>query len=146
MQTYIFKLWNKLSKLINITTDQRDNDEFMVHVDGKIIVQGSVSREIGFAPREDDTGYQKLIWKDTGFDAIFKGGQLGALVELRDVDVRNEIQSLNTLTMNFSDLVNDIHRNGVGANNVTGLDFFVQHPFVENTNGNFDRNGDGDAR
>ena len=136
-------LVDKLSKLINITTDQRDNDEFMVHVDGKIIVQGSVSREIGFAPREDDTGYQKLIWKDTGFDAIFKGGQLGALVELRDVDVRNEIQSLNTLTMNFSDLVNDIHRNGVGANNVTGLDFFVQHPFVENTNGNFDRDGDG---
>ena len=136
-------LVDKLSKLINITTDQRDNDEFMVHVDGKIIVQGSVSREIGFAPREDDTGYQKLIWKDTGFDAIFKGGQLGALVELRDVDVRNEIQSLNTLTMNFSDLVNDIHRNGVGANNVTGLDFFVQHPFAENTNGNFDRDGDG---
>ena len=136
-------LVDKLSKLINITTDQRDNDEFMVHVDGKIIVQGSVSREIGFAPREDDTGYQKLIWKDTGFDAIFNGGQLGALVELRDVDVRNEIQSLNTLTMNFSDLVNDIHRNGVGANNVTGLDFFVQHPFVENTNGNYDRDGDG---
>ena len=136
-------LVDKLSKLINITTDQRDNDEFMVHVDGKILVQGSVSREIGFAPREDDSGYEKLIWKDTGFDAFFSGGQLGALVELRDVDVRNEIQSLNTLTMNFSDLVNDIHRNGVGANNVTGLDFFVQHPFVENTNGNYDRDGDG---
>ena len=136
-------LVDKLSKLINITTDQRDNDEFMVHVDGKILVQGSVSREIGFASREDDTGYEKLIWKDTGYDAFFSGGQLGALVELRDVDVRNEIQSLNTLTMNFSDLVNDIHRNGVGANNVTGLDFFVQHPFVENTNGNYDRDGDG---
>ena len=136
-------LVDKLSKLINITTDQRDNDEFMVHVDGKILVQGSVSREIGFAPREDDSGYEKLIWKDTGFDAFFSGGQLGALVELRDVDVRNEIQSLNTLTMNFSDLVNDIHRNGVGANNVTGLDFFVKHPFVENTNGNYDRDGDG---
>ena len=138
-------LVDKLSKLINITTDQRDNDEFMVHVDGKILVQGSVSREIGFAPREDDSGYEKLIWKDTGFDAFFSGGQLGALVELRDVDVRNEIQSLNTLTMNFSDLVNDIHRNGVGANNVTGLDFFVEQPFVTNVNGNYDRNGDGVA-
>ena len=136
-------LVDKLSKLVNISTDRRDNDEFMVHIDGKILVQGSVAREIGFASREDDSGYQKLIWQDTGFDADIKGGQLGALVELRDVDVRNEIQSLNTLTMNFSDLVNDIHRNGVGANNVTGLDFFVQHPFVENTNGNYDRDGDG---
>ena len=137
-------LVDKLSKLINISTDQRDSDEFMVHVGGRVIVQGSISREIDLVPRFDDTGYSKLVWKDTGNDAVFNGGRLGALVELRDVDVRNEIQTLNTMTMNFADLVNDVHRNAVGANKVTGLDFFVQHPFVENANGNFDRNGDGE--
>ncbi|MBR1640524.1 MAG: flagellar hook-associated protein FlgK [Treponema sp.] len=136
-------LVDKLSKLINISTDQRDSDEFMVHVDGRVLVQGSVPREIDLVPRFDDTGYSKLVWADTGNDAVFKGGTLGALVELRDVDIRNEIQSLNTMTMNFADLVNDVHRNAVGANRVTGLDFFVQHPFVENANGNFDRDGDG---
>lgn len=136
-------LVDKLSQLVNITTDRRDNDEFMVHVDGFVLVQGSVSREIGFTPKNDGTGYSKLIWNDTDNDAIFTGGQLGALVELRDVDIRNEIQSLNTMTMNFADLVNDVHRNAVGANKVTGLDFFTQHYFVENSNGNFDRNGDG---
>ncbi len=136
-------LVDKLSKLINISTDQRDSDEFMVHVGGRVIVQGNISREIDLVPRFDDTGYSKLVWKDTGNDAVFNGGTLGALVELRDVDVRNEIQTLNTMTMNFADLVNDVHRNAVGANHITGLDFFVQHPFVENANGNFDRNGDG---
>ena len=136
-------LVDKLSQLINISTDQRDNDEFMVHVDGRVLVQGSVSRQIDLEPRYDDTGFSKLVWADTRNDAVFKGGSLGALVELRDVDVRNEIQSLNTMTMNFADLVNDVHRNAVGANHVTGLDFFVQHPFVENANGNFDRDGDG---
>jgi flagellar hook-associated protein 1 FlgK len=45
--------------------------------------------------------------------------------------------------MNFADLVNDVHRNAYGANNVTGLDFFTQQNFVENVNGNFDRDGDG---
>ena len=137
-------LVDKLSKLINISTDQRDSDEFMVHVGGRVIVQGSISRDIDLVPRFDDTGYSKLVWKDTGNDAVFNGGTLGALVELRDVDVRNEIQTLNTMTMNFSDLVNDVHRNATGANKVTGLDFFVQHSFVENANGNFDRNGDGE--
>ena len=136
-------LVDKLSKLINISTDNRDSDEFMVHVGGRVIVQGSISRDIDLVPRFDDTGYSKLVWKDTGKDAVFNGGTLGALVELRDVDVRNEIQTLNTMTMNFADLVNDVHRNAVGANKVTGLDFFVQHSFVENANGNFDRNGDG---
>ena len=137
-------LVDKLAKLVNVTVDHRDPDEFEVHVDGLVLVQGGIAREIGFQLRDDDSGYNKLIWKDTGKDAIFTGGKLGALVELRDVDIRNEIQQLNTMTMNFADLVNDIHRSAVGANKVTGLDFFVQTPFVENINGNFDRNGDGD--
>ena len=136
-------LVDKLSQLVNVTVDHRDPDEFEVHVDGLVLVQGGISREIGFQLRDDDSGYNKLIWKDTGKDAFFSGGKLGALVELRDVDIRNEIQQLNTMTMNFADLVNDVHRNAVGANKVIGLDFFVQHPFVENVNGNFDRNGDG---
>lgn len=136
-------LVDKLSKLANITTDMRDPDEFMVHLDGKVLVQGGVARNFDLVSLTDNNGYEKLVWADTREDASVSGGTLGALIELRDVDVRNEIQSLNTMTMNFSDLVNDVHRNAYGANNVTGLDFFTQHSFVENVNGNFDRNGDG---
>lgn len=136
-------LVDKLSKLANITTDRRDPDEFMVHLDGKVLVQGGVARNFDLVSLTDNNGYEKLVWADTREDASVSGGTLGALIELRDVDIRNEIQSLNTMTMNFSDLVNDVHRNAYGANNVTGLDFFTQHSFVENVNGNFDRNGDG---
>ena len=39
-------LVDKLSELINITTENRDPDEFMIHVDGKILVQGSIARQI----------------------------------------------------------------------------------------------------
>ncbi len=136
-------LVDKLSKLANITTDQRDSDEFMVHLDGRVLVQGGVARNFDLVSLTDNNGYEKLVWADTREDASVSGGTLGALIELRDVDIRNEIQSLNTMTMNFSDLVNDIHRNAYGSNNVTGLDFFTQHSFVENVNGNFDRDGDG---
>ena len=136
-------LVDKLSKIINITSDMRDSDEFMVHIDGHVLVQGGIARGFELETVVDNNGYDKLVWKDTGNDAVIKGGTLGALIELRDVDIRSEVQSLNTMTMNFSDLVNDIHRNGYGANNVTGLDFFTQHSFVENVNGNYDRDGDG---
>ncbi len=136
-------LVEKLSKLVNITRDNRDNDEFMVHVDGRILVQGGIARKFDVEPMIDNNGYSKVVWADTGNLAEITGGKLGALIELRDVDVRHEIQSLNTMTMNFMDLVNDIHRNAVGANNVTGLDFFVEQPFVTNALGNYDRNGDG---
>ena len=136
-------LVDKLSKIINITSDRRDSDDFMVHLDGHVLVQGGIARGFELETVVDNNGYDKLVWKDTGNEAVIKGGTLGALIELRDVDIRSEVQSLNTMTMNFSDLVNDIHRNGYGANNVTGLDFFTQHSFVENVNGNYDRDGDG---
>ena len=136
-------LVEKLSKIANITTDQRDSDEFLVHVNGQVLVQGRIARNFAVEPVLDNYGYSKVVWADTNETVDVKGGSLGALIELRDVDVRHEIQSLNTMTMNFADLVNDVHRNAVGANNVTGLDFFVERPFVENTVGNYDSNGDG---
>lgn len=136
-------LVEKLSSLINVTVTQKDPDEFMVHTDGQIIVQGSLARQIETVGQLDNNGYGKLMWSDTKLDAEFHGGTLGALVELRDKDIRTEIQSLNTIALNFADLVNDVHRNAIGKNNTTGLDFFVQHDFVENVNGNYDRNGDG---
>ncbi len=136
-------LVEKLSHLINVTVVSKDPDEFMVHTDGQVIVQGSLARQIESVGQIDNNGYGKLVWADTKLDAEFRGGQLGALLELRDKDVRNQIQSLNTMTLNFADLVNDVHRNAVGKNNVSGLDFFTQHDFIENTQGNYDRNGDG---
>lgn len=136
-------LVEKLSSLINVTVTQKDPDEFMVHTDGQIIVQGNLARQIETVGQLDNNGYGKLMWSDTKIDAEFHGGTLGALVELRDKDIRTEIQSLNTMALNFADLVNDVHRNAIGKNNTTGLDFFVQHDFVENVNGNYDRNGDG---
>ncbi|MCM1321071.1 MAG: flagellar hook-associated protein FlgK [Bacteroides sp.] len=135
----------KLSSLINITTDQRDSDEFMVHLDGHILVQGGIARGFAVEALTDNNGYSKIVWNDTRSDAFFSGGTLGALVELRDVDVRHELQELNTMTINFADLLNDIHRSAVGMNGVGGLDFFVEQPFVTNAAGNYDRDGDGTA-
>ena len=136
-------LVEKLSSLANITVDTRDNDEFMVHIDGQILVQGSVNRSFTLETQTDGKGYDKVLWSDTGIEASVSGGQLGALLELRDVDLREQIQSLNSMAVNFSSLVNDVHRSGIGANNVSGLDFFTTYPFVEDVKGNFDSNGDG---
>ncbi len=136
-------LVEKLSGLINITTDNRDSDEFMIHTDGHVLVQGAITRDFAVEPTLDDTGYSKVVWADNGNDATFRGGTLASLIQLRDEDVRGLMQDLNTMTLNFSDAINDVHRNAIGANGVSGLDFFVQRPFVTNVNGNYDSTGDG---
>ena len=135
-------LVGKLSELINVTVGN-DDSEFMVYSEGQVVVQGSLARNLQLVSQTDNNGYGKIIWQDTKEDATFKGGTLGALLELRDVDMRNQIQNVNTMALNFADLVNDVHRDGIGKNNVSGLDFFVQHDFIENVQGNVDTDGDG---
>lgn len=137
-------LVEKLSGLINITTDQRDPDEFVIHTDGQMLVQGKQYRTFTISSGIENDGYGDVTWSDTGNTAHFTGGTLGALIELRDVDVREEIQKLDTMTMSFVDLVNDVHRDGMGSNGKTGLDFFVEQFFIDNIAGNYDRSGDGE--
>ncbi|MBQ2571267.1 MAG: flagellar hook-associated protein FlgK, partial [Treponema sp.] len=136
-------LVEKLGGLINVTIDRSDPDEYLVHTNGEIIVQGSIARQVETVSNPNNNGYVDLRWQDTQLEAYFPGGSLGALMDLRDKDLRSEMQSLNTMVINFADLVNDVHRNAIGKNNVTGLNFFTEHAFVENVNGNFDRDGDG---
>lgn len=135
-------LVEKLGHMVPVSVDHRDSDEFMIHVEGIVLVQGKNARglEMG-APDED--GYAAPVWADTKLALSPKGGSLGALLELRDVDVKREIQSLDTMALTFSDLVNETHRAAYGANGKTGLDFFKEWPFINNVAGNYDRNGDG---
>jgi flagellar hook-associated protein 1 FlgK len=136
-------LTDRLSSIIDITVDNRDPDEFMIHTAGFILVQGQIGRQFDLVQGVETEGYSRIIWRETGDEARFQDGSLAALVELRDHTIEGEIQNLDSMTMNFIDLVNEIHRSAYGINGTTGLDFFTEHPFVTNLNGNYDRDGDG---
>ncbi|MCL2443522.1 MAG: flagellar hook-associated protein FlgK [Treponema sp.] len=136
-------LVDEMSSLIDITVTQSDPDEFMIHTSGHILVQGQVARQFDLRKDVDAESYAYVYWRDTGNQMIFTKGALGALFELRDVTIQDEIKNLNNMTINFADLVNDIHRDAYGANGRTGLNFFSEYPFVTNVNGNYDRSGDG---
>ena len=136
-------LVDKLSSIVDITVDNRDPDEFMVHTSGHILVQGQIGRQFDLKRGIDTEGYSHIYWQETQQEMRFSKGSLGALMELRDVTIEQEIQTLDNMTMNFVDLVNEIHRPAYGINGATGNDFFSEYPFVTNVNGNYDRDGDG---
>lgn len=136
-------LVEKLGTLVPISVDRRDPDEFMVHIDGHILVQGKIARGFTMSSGAENEGYPRVLWADTGSEATIKSGRLGALLELRDVDIKNEIASLDTMTLTFTDMVNEVHRSAYGLNGKTGTDFFTELPSVNNIAGNYDRNGDG---
>ncbi|MDR3114147.1 MAG: flagellar hook-associated protein FlgK [Treponema sp.] len=141
-------LVDTLSSIIDVTIDSRDPDEFMVHTGGMVVVQGHIGRQFALEPGSSESGietegYSQIHWADTGERIRFRNGSLAALVDLRDRTIQSEIQSLDSMTMNFVDLVNEVHRSGYGINGLTGQDFFTEYHFVTNVNGNYDRDGDG---
>ena len=136
-----------LASIINITVDNRDPDEFMVHTNGIILVQGKQARQLDLELNPDN-GFSNVLWRETRneleFLNGFRNGRLGALLDLRDQTIKYEIQTLDTMTMNFIGLVNEVHERAYGINAVTGNKFFAEHPFVTNVMGNYDRSGDGE--
>ena len=136
-------LVGKLSTLLDITVSYRDEDELVISTGGMRIVQGRNHEEFALEPDPNDEGYGKLVWADGRDPVTLRGGTLASLVELRDVDTKGEIQALDLMSQNFVDLVNEVHRQGFGLDGSTGADFFVQHPFIDNAQGNYDANGDG---
>ena len=137
-------LVNELSSKINITVDNRDPDEFQVHTAGLHLIQGRAVNYLSTDIDPVNEGYSRVVWEKTGDQAFFKGGSLASLIELRDKDLREEIQKLDLMTVNFIDNVNNLHRKGWGKNGTTGLDFFREYPFVTSAEGNYDRSGNGE--
>jgi len=136
-------LVDELSGLIDVTVTQKDPDEYMIHTSGHVLVQGQISRQFDLRKDMDAESFAYTYWRDTGVQMNFTKGRLGALFEIRDVTIENEIQNLDNMTMNFTDLVNEIHRSAYGAGGRTGVSFFSEYPYVTNVNGNYDRSGGG---
>ena len=138
-------LVNKLSTLIPITTDTRDPDEYQVFTNGGIhLVQGKVASPLDLRSNPENEGYWDIIRPDTKENYPISGGKLGSLLTLRDQDIKSEVQKLDTLSVNFIDLVNEVHKTAYGQDGENGRAFFVEYPKVLNADGSYDRNGDGE--
>lgn len=137
------RLVKELSEIVNITVDGRDPDEFTIHTGGMHLLQGRVATFLQAEPNPQNEGYTDVLWRNSNEEYFPSGGRLASLLQLRDGDVRDEIQDLDMMTVNFIDMVNSIHRNAYGKNGRSGQDFFAEWPFVNNVSGNYDRTGDG---
>jgi flagellar hook-associated protein 1 len=136
-------LIGKLAGYVDVTVDGRDPDEYMVHMGGQVLVQGMQYNRFDLSTDSENDGLTAITWAWSGERAEIDSGALGSLLELRDGDIKAEIQGLDVMALTFADLVNEIHRSGYGMNGKTGMDFFTERPYVNNLAGNYDRNGDG---
>ena len=98
-------LVGQLSTLVDISVKYNDPaGELVIATGGMHLVQGMHSEPIALQADKANEGYSNLVWPDTQGAIPLRGGKLAALLQLRDGDARQEIQSLDLLAVNFTDL------------------------------------------
>ncbi|MCK7482884.1 MAG: hypothetical protein M0C28_41540 [Candidatus Moduliflexus flocculans] len=86
----------------------------MVHVDGQVLVQGKIARGFEMTSGSEDDGYGRAVWADTGLTSRLPGRRPRRPVRApRRRHRARRSQSLDTMTLTFTDLVNEAHRRGL---------------------------------
>ena len=136
-------LIEKLSTIVDISVGRTDKDEIIVYIGSENLVQGEVLHPLEAVADPENNGFFKVVWKKTGRDVTYSGGELASLVEIRDEVIRGNINNVNAFAINLADLTNEVHRDGFSRRNETNIDFFNHMTLSDNVEGNVDLNSDG---
>ena len=136
-------LVERLSELANIGIGRSDKDEFIVYIGGKHLVQGQHHERLVLSQNPENEGYSDIVWEVDSSPLDVKTGEIRALLDARDIELKGQIESLDLFAVNLTDLVNSVHRRGFGLNLRTGLNFFRENPVSLDPTGNHDFNNDG---
>jgi flagellar hook-associated protein 1 len=137
------ELLQELAGMVDITIGRSDEDELMVFVGQQILVQGRKVEPIALVGNSQNDGFIDLKWASTGEKVLLKQGSLQALVEIRDKVLVEKINAIDSLALNTTDVINEIHKDGFGLNGKTNLNFFEPRTLATNTFGEVDSDGDG---
>ncbi|WPM06116.1 flagellar hook-associated protein FlgK [Borreliella sinica] len=134
----------KLGNLLSVSIENKqDPNEFLIHSEGRHLVQGSIANEFKLEATNGPTRTRwNILW--TNNDKVYlKTGKLGSLLEIRDAEIKNEIDELNDIAANITELVNEIHEVGHGMDKKSGRSFFSQELKLTDDRGRYDTNGNG---
>lgn len=123
------KLLRDLSRLVGIRTQQRNDG--MVNVlagSGNLLVTGGTQTMLRAVPNVLDASRIEVAYDVSGtssqITASIGGGDLGALLEFRDVTLEPTRNAIGRLAVGVAMSVNEQHREGMDLNGALGSDLF----------------------
>jgi flagellar hook-associated protein 1 FlgK len=115
-------LVTELSKLASISQHGEGKGGFVISLGGRVLVQGSKFNPLKC---DIDTGGNRAIrWESDGQDVLNSGGELKAIVDLRDETIPSYLSQLDFIASTLVDRVNAVHRTGKTMAGADGGDFF----------------------
>ncbi|AHH03140.1 Flagellar hook-associated protein 1 [Borrelia nietonii YOR] len=135
---------DKLSNLISISIEnKRDPNEFLIHTEGKHLIQGTIANEFILEAANGPTRTKWNVLWNNGEPANINTGKLGAIINVRDNEIKNEINEIDNMAINITELVNEVHISGHGLDQKSGRIFFDQEYKLTDERGRYDSNGNG---
>ncbi|MFZ5434392.1 MAG: flagellar hook-associated protein FlgK [Calditrichota bacterium] len=117
---------DKLSKLMDIQISENPNGDINVYNGGQALVQLDHNVELYVTSQGDSSGVRSIIsYGISGRSLQASGGELKALIDLRDQDIGKVMSDLDTFAVNLANRINEVHRTGYGLTNTNGHDFFA---------------------
>ena len=120
---------NELSNLIDIDTFETTFGGLTVSVgSGRLLVENTVS--FGLGTQRNGFGHQNVAWVDGADTTVditnsIAGGKIKGLLDVRDLDLRHQMNRLDTLAQGIMDQVDTLHAGGYGLEGSTGNNFFA---------------------
>ena len=136
-------LIQELSSLADITIKNQDPDEIIVYIGSEVFIQGENFYKMKVEGDASNEGLSRIRWEKNDQDVLFKNGKIQAMLEMRDVTLKENIDKLNLLAVNISDIVNEVHQDGFSLTKETNIDFFNIRSLSRDVNGNYDLDGNG---
>jgi len=115
-------LLNRLAELTGAMPFTSEDGNLIVYLDGRPIIQGSSAFPLSFTTT---AGGVEIHSAYDGQPVTIGNGEIGGLLNARDVCVPGYLDQLNTLAATLIGEVNALHQAGCGLDNITGRDFFV---------------------
>ena len=133
----------QLSNIVDISVSRSDSDEIIVYIGQENLIQGEIVHRLEAVIDPENSNMYRVVWEGTNNGIHNAGGELGALIDVRDHIIRENINDVNAFAVNLVDLTNEVHRDGFGRQGETNVDFFEYTPITDNVDGNYDLNNDG---
>ena len=137
------RLIKQLAQIIDIRVNFKDNDEVMVFLGGKILVQGTEHSPLELRANQNNEGLSDIYFSESGDRFIPKFGRLNSYFEIRDDLLQDQIKRLDNIAINLTQTVNELHQLGFDLYGSKGRNFFNVITAGTDPLGDFDLDGDG---
>jgi flagellar hook-associated protein 1 FlgK len=116
-------LVRQLSELADVKVIPQDGNSIQVALGGRALVVGENTYALSVTP-QPPSGYVSISSGGTDITSSIQGGKLAGYLQVRDGNLTDYINQLDTLAYNVSQQINAIHTSGYDQTGAAGGNFF----------------------